>query len=408
MFVSLEAPIFRFALFCALVLLVGGAAFTRFLEPAGGTDLEGRATRTARLFTWLHRLGAFGVIAVSLLDIGFTARRALGELSPYLYTAYLTRTWNGQWVMLRLAVVVALVWLGVRPRAEWQSTLPRAAPWLERGVFVLLCLVVAVTVSMTSHAGARGEIMPILSDLVHLLAMLAWVGAVLFTSLYAFQQPRTGVNVLERVSNVALVAVGVIALSGVFSSLVRLWHPALLTITSYGQAWVFKIALVAATLALAGINRFVWMPRLRRQPNRLPGFQRFMRVEVVMLALILAATGALTSTAPPERGAGLKASVGFKQSVGGYTLEGVADPTPLGGARLAFAVTGAGDAPLPDGTRTEVVFDMSSHGMGPLTLGVRPLGAGRFEAEGFFGQTGDFDAVIKIPQATWRVVMPSR
>ena len=104
----------------------------------------------------------------------------------------------------------------------------------------------------------------------------------------------------------------------------------------------------------------------------------------------------------------MKAPVPFKQTKNGYTLIGVANPTPLGGARLEFSITGLGDAPLPDDVRVEGIFDMASHGMGPLTLNVERRGAGRFEAEGFFGQSGDFDAVIRIPQVTWRVVLPSR
>ena len=404
MIASWESPVFRFLLFVSLVLLIGSAGFTRFLEPRAGV----MSPATARLFFWLHRIGAGLLIAVSLLDVGFTARRALGELTPYLYFAYLTRTWNGQWVMLRVVIAVALLWLSLRPRSEWQTLSARHAVWLERSVFVLLGAVVSVTVSMTGHAGARGDLWPIISDLIHLLAMLIWVGAVLFTALFTFREPRDGVNVLERVSTVALLSVAAIALSGVFSSLVRLWHPALLTITNYGQTWVFKLTLVAATLALAGVNRFLWMPLLRRLPSRLPRFQRVMRLEAVLLAVVLMATSALTSTAPPERGAGLKASVPFKQSKNGYTLEGVAEPTPLGGARLEFSVIGAKAAPLSDDVRVEGIFDMISHGMGPLTLNLERLGAGRFAGDGFFGQTGDFDAVIKITQVTWRVVLPSR
>ncbi len=401
---SLESPIFRFLLFVSLVLLIGSAGFVRFLEPRAGVV----SPATARLFTWLHRLGAGLLIAVSLLDVGFTARRALGEITPYLYFAYLTRTWNGQWVMLRVVIAFGLLWLSLRPRLDWQALIGRHAGWLERGVFVLLSVVAGVTISSTSHAGSRGDVWPIISDLIHLLSMVTWVGAILFTALFAFREPRDGVNVLERVSSVALLSVGAIALTGAFSSLVRLWHPALLTITNYGQAWVFKITLVAAVLALAGVNRFMWMPLLRRIPSRLPRFQRVMRLEAVLLAVVLMATSALTSTAPPERGAGLKAPVSFKQSKNGYTLEGMANPTPLGGARLEFSVKGANAAPLPDDVRVEGIFDMTSHGMGPLTLNLERLGAGRFAGDGFFGQTGDFDAVIKIPQAEWRVVLPSR
>ena len=118
---SLETPIFRFALFAALVLLIGSGAYARYLEPrvAGVT-----------LFKRLHLFGGLLLIVGSLLDVGFTAARALGELTPYLYGAYLTRTWNGQWVMLRVVVAALLLWLALQPRAELslsRHARPRAA-----------------------------------------------------------------------------------------------------------------------------------------------------------------------------------------------------------------------------------------------------------------------------------------
>ena len=390
---SLETPIFRFALFAGLVLLIGSGAYARYLEPR---------VAAVTLFKRLHLLGALLLIVGSLIDVGFTAARALGELTPYFYGAYLTRTWNGQWVMLRVVVAALLAWLALQPRAELKL-IPRVPQViLDRVLHIILSVSLALTLSMTSHVGSRGELLPIIGDLLHLSGMLVWVSAIFFTALYKFQTPRDGVNVLERVSNLGLLAVGLLSLTGIYASLVRLWAPELLSVTQYGQTLVLKIALVAVTLVIAGFNRFLWMPMLRRIPSRFPRFQRVLTLEAGMLSAVLIATSALGTTAPPERGAGLKQIVTFVETKNAITLKGTANPTALGGVRLEFTIT-----PQPT-DRVDIALDMSTHGMSAIGLTLEQLGGNRFAANGFFGMTGDFDAVITTKDAAWRVTLPSR
>ena len=392
---SLETPIFRFALFAALVLLIGSGAYARYLEPrvAGVT-----------LFKRLNLFGGLLLIVGSLLDVGFTAARALGELTPYLYGAYLTRTWNGQWVMLRVVVAALLLWLALQPRAELKL-IPRVSPvTLDRVLHATLAGLLMLTLSMTSHVGSRGEVLPIIGDWLHLLAMLTWVSAIFYTALHKFPAPRDGVNVLERVSSLGVLAVGLLSLTGVYASLVRLWAPELLSVTQYGQTLVLKIALVAVTLVIAGFNRFLWMPMLRRIPSRFPRFQRVLTLEAGMLSAVLIATSALGTTAPPERGAGLKQPMSFVQTKNAITLKGIANPTALGGVRLEFTIT---PSPAPT-DRVDIALDMSTHGMSAIGLTLERLGGNRFAANGFFGMTGDFDAVITSEDTAWRVTLPSR
>ncbi len=386
-------------LFIGLVLLIGSGLYARFLEP--------RAAES-RTFKRLQWLGGFVLVAGSLLDVGFTAVRALGEISPYLYGAYLTRTWNGQWVLLRIVLTAGVLWLALKPKAELELIPKVNTALTDRVLFLLLSGLVMLTISMTSHVGARGEPLPIIGDWLHLAGMLAWTGAVFYTALYRFQTPREGVNVLERVSSIGVGAVALLSLTGIYAGLVRLWAPELLSVTQYGQTLVLKIALVAVTLVLAGFNRWLWMPLLRRIPSRFPRFQRVLWLEAVLLTTVLGATGALGTTAPPERGAGLKEVVPFNEVKNGFRLEGTANPTALGGVRLEFHIKDASGKPVADNVEIKTALDMSSHGMSVLPLNLTRLQNGDLEANGFFGMTGDFDAVISIPEATWRVTLPSR
>lgn len=396
---SIETPIFRFVLFAGLVLLIGTGLYARYLQPRAADNV---------LFKRLQWLGGFVLVVGSLLDVGFTAMRALGELTPYLYGAYLTRTWNGQWVMLRVVLTALLLWVALKPKPELELIPKIPVMVSDRVLHALLSGLVMLTLSMTSHVGARGEPLPIVGDWLHLAGMLAWTSAVFYTALYRFQTPREGVDVLERVSSIALFSVGLLSLTGVYAGLVRLWAPELLSVTQYGQTLVLKVALVAVTLALAGFNRWLWMPTLRRLPSRFPRFQRVLGLEAVLLTAILATTGALGTTAPPERGAGLKEVMRFSEVKNGYTLEGTANPTALGGVRLEFVIKDSSGKPVPDDVKITTALDMSSHGMSALPLNLTRLANGDLEANGFFGMTGDFDAMIAIPEASWRITLPSR
>ncbi|NJK43393.1 MAG: hypothetical protein HC933_03235 [Pleurocapsa sp. SU_196_0] len=46
--------------------------------------------------------------------------------------------------------------------------------------------------------------------------------------------------------------------------------------------------------------------------------------------------------------------------------------------------------------------------MSAIALNAQRSSDGQYIADGFFGMTGDFDAVIRVPGATWRVTLPSR
>jgi putative copper export protein len=69
---------------------------------------------------------------------------------------------------------------------------------------------------------------------------------------------------------------------------------------------VLKLALLAATLAVAAVNRLVLTPRLRRSPAREPGFEllrqlkRNAQAEIGLLVLVYAVVGALGTLAPAQ------------------------------------------------------------------------------------------------------------
>jgi putative copper export protein len=382
-----EAPIFKALLLFSSLILVGAGLVARYLEP-----------RFAMRLRLVIRVAASFLILISLTEIGFTAWRALLELSPSLYGAYMTSSRHGQWVMTRVAAVVVLWWLSSSPRVELQR-FPRVKfdVWLHSAA----CLVVGLSLSMTTHVGASGEVLPIIGDVLHLTAMTLWVGSLACLALGKFM-PKEGVLLAQRVSSIAACCVGLLTLTGIYQSLIKLWLPALLIETQYGITLTIKLLLYAVVLAFAGINRFYWMPQLTRRPQLFKGFQTATRVELSLLATVLLATATLGSTAPPERDVQLVSLVSVKEIKGVWTLEAKAVTPAIGGLRLEFRITGKDGYKLEPDARVDMNLSMPADGM-TIKQNPRRRKDGWYFLDTRLGMPGEWKILIKVPGASWRI-----
>jgi copper resistance protein D len=379
---SPESPIFKaLVLFCSLAL-VGAGLVARHLE-----------TRSAPRLQNLVRLAAVFLIVSSLVEVGFTAWRALLELSPNLYGAYLTTSRHGQWVLARVAAAVVLFWLGAMPRRELQR-FKNADIYLHSAAG----LVLGLSLSMTTHAGSLGEVLPVASDLSHLFAMTIWIGGVAFLAL----SKRANIQHIQRVSSLAAVAVGVLTLTGIYQSLIKLWNPALLLETQYGITLVVKLLLFTLVLGLAAANRFYWLPQLERRPKLLAPFKTSVRLELVLLCTVLLSTATLGSTAPPERDVVLVAPIQVKQKIGVWTLEASAITPAIGGLRLEFRIFGETGYSMTQDSRVDVALSMPSDGMTIRQTPTR-LPNGSYRLETRLGMPGEWKIIVQVPGATWRI-----
>jgi putative copper export protein len=379
---SPEAPIFKALVLICSLFVVGSGLVARYLEPRTAPHLQG-----------FLRFSAGLLVVSSLVEVGFTAWRALLELSPNLYGAYLTTSRHGQWVLARVAVAVLLFWLGTAPRREVQR-FKNADLYLHGAACVLL----GFSLSMTTHAGALGEVLPVIGDLSHLFAMTIWVSGVAFLGLSGLVQKTH----IQRVSSLAAVAVGVLTLTGIYQSLIKLWNPALLLETQYGITLVVKLSLFVLVLGLAAANRFYWLPQLERRPSLLAPFKTSVRLELVLLCTILLSTATLGSTAPPERDVSLVTPVQTKQKIGVWTLEASAITPAIGGLRLEFRIVGeAGYSITPD-ARVDVALSMPSDGMTIRQTPTR-LPNGSYRLETRLGMPGEWKIIVQVPGAIWRI-----
>jgi putative copper resistance protein D len=145
----------------------------------------------------------------------------------------------------------------------------------SRRLWTLLALIgvgVDASFAWTGH-GSSGEgvarPLHLLSDILHLIAASVWIGALCALAALLAGKPRPGdaahmARVLQRFSGVGACAVAVLILTGLVNSwvLVGVDHIDGLLKTPYGLLLTAKLAIFAAMLAFAALNRFRFTPGL--------------------------------------------------------------------------------------------------------------------------------------------------
>jgi len=308
---------------------------------------------------------ALALLAVPAYLLAATAQFALrsvldlGALVPLVRASVFGRGFLDLELDLALfaGAALAALWLD-RPERGRRSLAALLALWgaLAAGGAALLA---------PSAAGHAAQTAPrplaLALDWLHLVAGSLWLGGlagllVLWAALPASLRPAGLAVCVPRFSRVALLSVLALVGSGTGAALLHLPTVASLWRTSYGQALLVKVGLLAAALALAAVN--LLHTRTALQANA-PDARaaRLLRSlvggETLLVAGALAAAAVLTSLPPPAKAlAGLgrpAASVGpgpVERVVerGGYRLELGVRPNRVGVANeIAIRLLRDGD-----------------------------------------------------------------
>jgi putative copper export protein/mono/diheme cytochrome c family protein len=246
--------------------------------------------------------------------------------------------------LTRLALSLFLAWLllgGETGVASWHRARPgesenqspvnaatssTAVGWRDWAGLVA-CLGLILTASLTSHAAAEAApLVPVLADFIHLVAVSAWAGGLAWfvlavravRRLPASQQTGLVSALVVRFSALAAVGVGLVMVSGVYSSLLRVGTLAELTGTLYGKALLVKVALALLLMLLGAVNLLGISPRLRRivareedDLNLVGRFRQVVSTELILSFVVLLCASLLTSLPPAmaaQSGGGLTAS----------------------------------------------------------------------------------------------------
>ena len=295
----------RFALYLTLAALFGLSAFSLY-------GLRGRErTDALALRPWLIAsaglsllLSAAWVVLMASSMAGTPAwpidREAVGAL---LTGSAIGAAWKLRMVMLVGAALAALVAGG---RGIWLGA-------------VALCSATALaTLAWTGH-GAMDEAamgwVHLIADILHLMASGAWVGALLGLVLLVLR-PATRVDAahlglthraLHGFGAVGTIVVGTIVVTGLVNGwmLVGIGNLAALPTTLYGQLLLAKLALFAAMLGLASLNRFRLTPAFEQSiaaddhAGALAALRTSLAVETACVVAILGLVAWLGTLAPP-------------------------------------------------------------------------------------------------------------
>jgi copper transport protein len=242
----------------------------------------------------LAALGAGGLLLLGIATLGADPLR------------YVTESRTGS--LLGLRVVVTLV------GAIVVFTVLRRRP-----IFALAwCAGVAaaglVLLAVGSHAAAYASPAPILALLVHTVAAAIWVsGVAVLAWSAAFGSPvaraRLG-EVVPRFSAIALVAVGLIGISGLYADWVQT-RTIVSVATPYATTLLAKSVLAITAFGIGAVN----LVRGGRSPD--PRWRPRILLEGGLAAGVLIATGVLTSGSPPAQDAPIPLAAARSSGVAG-------------------------------------------------------------------------------------------
>lgn len=339
-------------------LLAGLAAFLALVAP-GALRRPGR---------WGLTLAA-ALAAIGLAEVSLYAVRASGEpWSLTLLARGLFGTRIGYIWLIRMALGAAAGGaLAMAGRLKWLALLP--------GLGLLLAF------SLQSHAAATGRTVAVAADWLHLVALAPWVGG-----LAGFAAGGTRPDLVPRFSRVAILSVLLLAATGVYSAGLHVPSWQALWTTYYGKALLWKLLLLAPTLALGAYNL------LRKGQG---WFRQSVQAELALVFATFAAAGFLTSLPPAHVELALRQGP-FSETAtaGGYIVELRVTPNRLGFNQATIILAGPDGQPEAK-ANAGLRLTMPAHDMGLQNLNARESAPGTYQVRDLvLGMPGEWHAEV--------------
>jgi putative copper export protein len=298
----------------AIVLLVLRPTFAS-LEPAAWA--VGRARLAERLEGIVHSalIGAAAAAVLALvLQAVLTAELTGGEVDTESFFSVLETSF-GPWYALRIPLVAGLLVLLTGKVRQWALARPGvdksvAGPaWW--GAWGLLGVVLVATSSFSGHAAvATPRVLSLTSDVLHLVAGSTWFAGIVLLSVvlpdaWVGEDDPKRLQVLapavRHFSHVAMVAIGIVLVTGVVGSFLHVGRPGHLVETPYGRTLAIKILFFGLILALGAFNHFVMRKRFETALERAEAaggaavlFRKAIAAELVIGIVLMGLTGWLT------------------------------------------------------------------------------------------------------------------
>ncbi|MBB5466163.1 putative copper resistance protein D [Paraburkholderia sp. CI2] len=250
-----------------------------------------RSMLTATIVLVLADLGWLLYQAASMSGVALSA--AFGVVPTVLTQTHVGYGWS-------VAFGGALVLLG--------TALSHGTGMLRNTLLWLAVLAIAAGKASLGHAADAGVVSAAIGmQTLHVLATSVWGGLAMASGLAVL--PALGastargmlIRTATQVSNVSIVAVALVLLSGVFNA-VRDSGSSFEAIqaSTWGHVLTLKLVLVALALVLGALNRTSALPRLRRTASTMDAhtFVNVMYLEALLMIGVFVVAAALSYTVP--------------------------------------------------------------------------------------------------------------
>jgi len=293
--------------FASAMLLFGELVFI-FAVARPASRGAGRVASAGDIYRRYLRIGAWSLAASIVSGLLWLAVEAAVMSGAPLSQAIsrdnlglvLGRTVFGRLWILRFGLAVALAALLV---AMARSDDNRRKPRIAMGALVVAAVYLAAS-AWAGHAAAgqgRERDIQLSSDVIHLLAAGAWLGALpgLVWWLGRAQPLDAAARATRRFSTLGAISVGALVSTGATNAWFLVGTVPALFGTEYGRLLLAKLALFAAMLVLAAANRWSLAPRVGGDDRRaLNLLRRNAILEVVVGALLVTIVGLLGVSIP--------------------------------------------------------------------------------------------------------------
>ena len=208
---------------------------------------------------------------------------------------------------------------------------------------------------------------------------------------------RLTAQLIPRFSALALISVATLAITGLYSALLRIGTSDALVTTTYGRALIIKLLIAAPMIAIGAVNLLIITPRLKQAaasngnsvlPDR---FRRTVTSEITLGAALVLSVGVFTSL-PPARIESTSPVMDASAQADDLTLVVDIAPGRIGINTFALKVTSNGQ-PVDDAKTVELRFTPTNASLAPSKVQLIGQGSGNYVTKGSF---------LSLPD-TWQV-----
>jgi mono/diheme cytochrome c family protein/uncharacterized membrane protein len=209
---------------------------------------------------------------------------------------------------------------------------------------------------------------------------------------------RLTARLIPRFSAVALLSVGTLTVSGLYSAILRIGTLDALFNTLYGRALIVKLLVVSPMLMLGAVNLLLVTPRMKRAAARTDGdaglvnrFRRMVTSEVALGAVLLLSVGVFTSL-PPARPVSTTPALAAAAQADDLKMAIEISPGRVGVNTFTLHVTSASQ-PVDRAREVALRFTPTRANVPPSEAQLSAQGNGMYAAKG---------AYLSLPD-TWQV-----